>query len=80
MILEKHYGRNDAFLGDAFDEEAAFAPLCRSETTGWPIGPQEWIKQLERGYVRPLTPHKRGPKPQERQGVECDNLFSKLSP
>lgn len=67
------------FLGEAFDEEITFAPLRRSETTGRPIGSDDWIRRLECDHARPLAPRKRGPKPRERAEVH-DDLFRKLSP
>jgi putative transposase len=68
------------FLGQAFDEDAAFAPLRRAETTGRPIGSEGWIKRLERDHDRPLAPRKRGPKPRQSLAMTQDGLFSKLSP
>ena len=66
------------FLGEAIDENVALASLRRSETTGRPIGSDDWIRRLERDHARPLVPRKRGPKPREREGTQND-LFRKLS-
>jgi putative transposase len=52
------------FLAADFDEDAEFGPLRRSETTGRPLGAADWIARLEADAGRPLTPHRRGPKPQ----------------
>lgn len=60
-VLER-YGRFDKFLGQAFDEAAAYQPLRRSETTGRPLGSEAWIKALETQTGRTLAPQKRGPK------------------
>jgi putative transposase len=68
------------FLGQAFDEEAAFTPLRRSETTGRPVGSQDWIKRLEHDFSRPLAPRKRGPKQRQTEKLTQDDLFRKLSP
>lgn len=51
-----------AFLGQAGDE-AEFAPLRRSETTGRPLGSADWVAALERDTGRTLAPRKRGPRP-----------------
>jgi len=56
-------GPFDAFLREEFDEDADFAALRLSETTGRPIGSPEWIESLEQEFDRPLAPRKRGPKP-----------------
>ena len=51
-----------AFLAEAVDEAALFAPLRLSETTGRPLGGAEWIKGLETASGRTLAPRKRGRK------------------
>ena len=68
------------FLAAAFDEASAFTALRRSETTGRPVGSDEWIKRLEQAFARPLAPRKRGPKPRETELTSQQNLFGKLSP
>ncbi|HUY67717.1 MAG TPA: transposase [Alphaproteobacteria bacterium] len=60
-VLER-VGPFGAFLGDSFDETAAYAPLRRAETTGRPLGARAWIERLERDFGRPLLPRKRGRK------------------
>jgi putative transposase len=62
-VLER-VGRFADFLAAPFDEEAAFTPIRRAETTGRPIGTAEWIEGLERALGRPLAARKRGPKAQ----------------
>ena len=78
-VLER-VGRFAEFLGEAFDEDAAFTPLRRAETTGRPIGSPGWIQRLERVAARPLAPRRRGPKPCKPTKTEQDDMFSKLSP
>jgi hypothetical protein len=73
-------GRFADFLGEAFDQDDAFAPLRRSDITGRPIGSEVWIKRLEHEFARPLAPRQRGRKPREPVSVVRDDLFSKLSP
>jgi putative transposase len=77
-VLER-VGDFRAFIQESFDEDAAFALLRRAETIGRPIGSEQWIKQLEQQFDRPLAPRPRGPKPRA-DAVEQDGLFSKLSP
>ena len=48
-----------AFLEEPVDE-AAFAPLRRSETTGRPLSAADWIAALERDSGRSLAHRKRG--------------------
>jgi putative transposase len=78
-VLER-VGRFAAFLGEAFDEDAAFAPLRRAETTGRPVGSERWIERLERDLARPLAPRKRGRKPRDPAPTRQQGLFGKLSP
>jgi putative transposase len=68
------------FLGQPFDEEAAYAALRRSETIGRPLGAENWIAQLEREHDRKLAPGRRGRKPKEGIVEAAEGLFSKLSP
>tara|TARA_R110002126_G_scaffold291640_1_gene454670 strand:+ start:1218 stop:1463 length:246 start_codon:yes stop_codon:yes gene_type:complete len=56
------------FLGEPFDDEAAYAPLRRVETIGRPVGDTDWLKMLERQTGRVLMPQKRGRKP--HKGIE----------
>jgi len=69
-----------AFLGESFDEAAAFAPLRQGEKTGRPIGADSWIAGLEHQFARALAPRKPGPKPKGRSAEGQTELFSKLSP
>jgi putative transposase len=78
-VLER-VGPFDAFLDQAFDETAAFAPLRRAETSGRPIGSEAWPRQLERDFARPLAPRKRGPKPRESTATAEEELFSGVNP
>jgi putative transposase len=61
-VLER-VGDFAAFLDEAFDENAAYGPLRRCETTGRPLGSAAWIERLESDLDRWLWPRKRGPKP-----------------
>ena len=51
------------FLGEPFDEDAAYAPLRRAETIGRPVGDTDWLKRLEKQTGRVLMAQKRGRKP-----------------
>jgi len=77
-VLER-VGNFREFITTPFDEEAAFLPLRRAETIGRPIGSEEWIRQLEQQFDRPLAPRPRGPKPRAHLAEQA-GLFSKLSP
>jgi putative transposase len=50
------------FIAEPVDE-AVFAPLRLSETTGRPLGGADWVKGLEASSGRSLAPKKRGRKP-----------------
>jgi putative transposase len=63
-VLER-IGDFAAFLDEAVDEEAAYAPLRRAETVGRPLGEPDWLKALERQTGRRLAPGRRGRKPRE---------------
>ena len=56
-----------AFLGESFDEGAAYAALRRSETTGRPIGGGDFLESLEAKTDRTILPRKPGPKPESIQ-------------
>ena len=58
----KRVGDFRTFLGQAFDEGAAYGPLRRSETTGRPLGAKDWVANLEQQSGRSLAPGKRGPR------------------
>ena len=60
-VLER-YGGFRPFLGAEENEAAAFRALRRSETTGRPLGSDDWIAQLEKRTGRTLKARKRGPK------------------
>ena len=59
-VLER-YGNFAAFL-DQEEDATAFRMLRQSETTGRPLGSDEWIEKLEKLIARHLKPQKRGPK------------------
>lgn len=60
-LLER-YGPFAGFLDDPRADEAAWTALRMSETTGRPLGSDEWIERLEAKTGRTLKPQKRGPK------------------
>ncbi|QQO52616.1 MAG: hypothetical protein N838_03760 [Thiohalocapsa sp. PB-PSB1] len=55
-----------ALLGSP-EDETAFKSLRQSETTGRPLGSEQWIEQLEKVTGRALKPQKRGPKKSEQE-------------
>ena len=59
-VLER-YGDFTAFL-DQEENATAFRMLRQSETTGRPLGSDQWIEKLEKLTGRQLKPQKRGPK------------------
>ena len=61
-VLER-VGDFAQFLGEPFDEDAAYAPLRRAETIGRPVGDTDWLKMLEKQTGRVLMAQKRGRKP-----------------
>lgn len=76
-LLDRH-GNFAQLLDSATEqEEAAWAALRKSESTGRPIGGSEWLAELERRTGRALAPARRGRKPQRRL---ADAEISKLSP
>jgi putative transposase len=78
-VLERT-GSFAAFLGQSFDEDAAYASLRHAETTGRPLGSDGWVKRLEHDLARPLTRRKRAPKAKGPIEPAQDDLLSKLSP
>ena len=60
-LLER-VGDFAAFLGTAEDQQATRA-LRMSETTGRPLGGEQWVKALEQRSGRVLARRKRGPAP-----------------
>ncbi len=61
--IRKRYGRFREFLGDGELPEAAYRALRQSETTGRPLGSEQWLEELEKQTGRRIRPRKRGPKP-----------------
>ena len=61
-MLER-YDRFADFLDDTRDEAAAWRGLRMSETSGRPLGSEDWIEALEARTGMTLKPRKRGPKP-----------------
>jgi putative transposase len=61
-VLER-YGRFADFLGDPVADEAKWRALRMAETSGRPLGNEQWLESLEEQTGRPLKPQKRGPKP-----------------
>ncbi|MEM1400053.1 MAG: transposase, partial [Pseudomonadota bacterium] len=51
----------------ASEREAAFKRLRQGESTGRPIGGEDWLKNLEDQTGRLLRPQKRGPKGRRRK-------------
>ncbi len=64
-VLER-YGDFAAFLDQEDDDAAVFRMLRQSETTGRPLGSDQWIEKLEKLTGRKLKPQKRGPKSKTR--------------
>ncbi len=64
----QRYGDFDSIPGDYSDadsgagDEEVFIRLRQSETTGRPLGSNDWLKQLEQQSGRILRPQKRGPR------------------
>lgn len=68
-MLERHGSFAD-FPGDPHADEAAWKALRMSETSGRPLGSDEWIGMLEEKTGRTLKPQKWG-------GI---SVFGKLAP
>ena len=60
-ILER-YGDFRKYLGGANEDEPKFKTLRQSETTGRPLGDDNWMRKLEQQTGRTLSALKRGPK------------------
>lgn len=60
-VLER-YGGFRLFLGAEENDTASFRALRRSESTGRPLGSDDWIAHLEKQTGRSLKARKRGPK------------------
>jgi putative transposase len=67
-VLER-VGDFASFLGERFDDDAAYLALRRAETIGRPVGAADWIAALEKRIGRRLAPRKPGPRIQSL-GVE----------
>jgi putative transposase len=61
LVLER-YGDFCQFLNQTADDSSVFKPLRQSETTGHPLGSEEWIEKIEKSTGRTLKAQKRGPK------------------
>jgi putative transposase len=61
-VLDR-YGRFASFLGEEHDDEPAWRALRMAETSGRPLGGEDWLDALEEKSGRVLKPQKRGPKP-----------------
>ena len=64
-VLDR-YGKFAPFLGQEEIDAAAFRMIRQSETTGRPLGSDQWIEKLEKLTGRKLKPQKRGPKRKTR--------------
>lgn len=54
-----------AFLGESFDEAMTYAALRKAESVGRPVGPKEWLADMDAQTGLTLAPAKRGPRPKE---------------
>lgn len=68
-VLQR-YGDFGQFLGDSPDEPHEWRALRMAETSGRPVGDQDWLGELEERTGRTLKPQKRGPKGNK---TECQN-------
>ena len=55
-----------ALLAQGTEDETEFKSLQQSETTGRPLGSEEWMEKLEKMTGTVLKPQKRGPKKKDR--------------
>jgi putative transposase len=62
----RRISRFKAFIDEPIDD-AALKSLRQAETTGRPVGDNDFIETLELLTERTLKPAKRGPKPKERR-------------
>ncbi len=58
----KRYGDFRKFLGKEGMPDSAYRALRQSETTGRPLGSDDWLDELEQQTGRVLKAQKRGPK------------------
>lgn len=63
-VLDR-YGPFDQFIDLGGSDAEAYHALRQSETTGRPVGSEDWIRTLESRTGRALAPQKRGPKIQD---------------
>lgn len=59
----ERFGDMAKFLNAGNEPEEAYSLLRRAETTGRPLGAEDWVEALEARTNRRLRPQKRGPKP-----------------
>jgi len=60
-VLER-YGNFRKYLAEPFDEIKAFTALRLGETTGRPVGAEDWLKELEKQTGKQILRGKPGPK------------------
>jgi len=74
--LIERVGAFGPFLGDdaGGQDEAIWRTLRMAETTGRPVGSDDWLAAIEARTGRTLRPQKRGPKPKQK----C--VFGKVEP
>lgn len=65
-VLER-YGPFADFLGQEGDDETAWRALRMSETSGRPLGSDDWLDRVEAKTGRTVKPQKRGPKGEGNQ-------------
>lgn len=75
-LLERYGDFAQLLEADVEGDSATWAALRRSESTGRPVGGEQWLAALQSRCGRQLLPRKRGPKKRPESAGE----FSKLSP
>jgi len=70
----ERYGDFAALLGQGTEDETEFKSLRQSETTGRPLGSEEWIAEVEKMTGTVLKPQKRGPKKRARDNDYCHSV------
>ncbi len=58
-----------AFPDEAFVEALTYTVLRKAERIGRPVGSLQWIEDMEAKTGRTLKPQKRGPRPQNIEGL-----------
>lgn len=58
-----------ALPDEAFDEAFPYAATRKAERIGRPVGSLQWIEDMEAKTGRTLKPQKRGPRPQNIEGL-----------